>query len=130
MKYIRINVPKIFLFFSILAILLLPIYYFHLLKNQSDQCIPSNVRVYDIQQNSATISWDIKGRQCSSYIKYGFNRESLDRFAAVQTVQGNTRITQLTHLDAGEKYYFVVVVNNISFGKEGIPLSFTTLPRL
>ena len=129
MKYIRIHVPKIFLFLSVLVIFLAPFYYFHLAKNQKELCVPSNLKVSDIQRNSVTISWNIKGKQCSSYIKYGFNRKNLDQFAAVQTVQGDTHITQLTHLNAGEKYYFVVVVNNVSYGKEGMPLSFTTLSR-
>ena len=127
MNKIRINIVKIFVLLSVSASFFSIIYFLFMYKsNDSTKCVPSNVKIENLTDKSAQVSWSIDSN-CTSYLKYGTDRNVLDRLKAPSSKHGDTLTTNLDKLNSSQKYYFVIVSNGVDYGDQGMPLYFTTL---
>lgn len=117
------------------AFLILPlVVYLFVFKSSASQdltyvegCIPFNVEIKKgREKNSVDISWKSK-EECSSYILYGKEMRGLEMVGVdlVNDTQSKEHTVTITSLVSTRKYYFAIVSNGVSYGKEGLPLQFS-----
>ncbi len=90
-------------------------------------CTPYNVEIRKgIEENSVDILWKSKER-CSGYILYGKELRGLEMVGV--DIENETlskdHIVILKQLVSSKEYFFSIVSNGTSFGKEGLPLRFS-----
>lgn len=90
-------------------------------------CTPYNVNIGKTdQENSVRISWKSK-EDCSGYLLYGKEMRGLDMVGVdlKNEVQSKEHEIVLNSLVSSKMYYFTIISNGISYGKEGLPLQFS-----
>jgi len=90
-------------------------------------CTPYNVNIGKTdQENSVKISWKSK-EDCSGYLLYGKEMRGLDMVGVdlQNEVQSKEHEIVLNSLVSSKMYYFTIISNGISYGKEGLPLQFS-----
>ena len=90
-------------------------------------CTPYNVNIGKTdQENSVKISWKSK-EDCSGYLLYGKEMRGLDMVGVdlKNEVQSKEHEIVLNSLVSSKMYYFTIISNGISYGKEGLPLQFS-----
>ena len=90
-------------------------------------CTPYNVNIGKTdQENSVKISWKSK-EDCSGYLLYGKEMRGLDMVGVdlKNEVQSKEHEIVLNSLVSSKTYYFTIISNGISYGKEGLPLQFS-----
>ncbi len=90
-------------------------------------CTPYNVEIRrGVEENSVDILWKSK-EKCSGYILYGKELKGLE-MVGVDVENGTLskdHIITLKQLVSSKEYFFSIVTNGISFGKDGLPLRFS-----
>lgn len=93
----------------------------------TEGCTPYNVSIRKgVEENSVEILWNSK-EKCSGYILYGKEMRSLES-VGVDTkndTQSKEHMITLRSLIDSKVYYFTIISNGTSFGKDGLPLQFT-----
>ena len=90
-------------------------------------CTPYNVNIGKTdQENSVKISCKSK-EDCSGYLLYGKEMRGLDMVGVdlKNEVQSKEHEIVLNSLVSSKMYYFTIISNGISYGKEGLPLQFS-----
>lgn len=90
-------------------------------------CTPYNVEIQKgNDENTVNISWKSKER-CSGYIVYGKELRGLDMVSVdlENEVESKEHIVVIEGLVTSKRYYFSIVSNGASFGKDGLPLQFS-----
>ncbi len=90
-------------------------------------CTPYNVNIGKTdQENSVKISWKSK-EDCSGYLLYGKEMRGLDMVGVdlKNEVQSKEHEIVINSLVSSKMYYFTIISNGISYGKEGLPLQFS-----
>lgn len=106
---------------------------FFLQKNQifrigaSTTVVPKDVRVTNLSDNSATISW-ITGSATSTFISWGESQQSLNKIEnESDTYQKfSTHSITITGLKPVTTYHFRINSEGTSFENNGVPWQFTT----
>lgn len=90
-------------------------------------CTPYNVEIQrGNQENTVEISWKSK-EKCTGYILYGKEMRGLDMVGVdlKNETQSKDHVVTIQSLVTSKRYYFSIVSNGVSFGKEGLPLQFS-----
>ena len=90
-------------------------------------CTPYNVEISKTDdENSVKISWKSKS-DCSGYILYGKEIKGLDMVGIdlKNDVLSKEHEIILNNLVSTKTYYFTIISNGVSYGKEGLPLQFS-----
>jgi len=91
-------------------------------------CVPYNVQIKkgEVEENTSVISWKSK-EKCSGYILYGKEMRGLDMVSIdlENETESKDHSVTLRGLLSSKRYYFSIVSNGISFGKDGLPLQFS-----
>ena len=90
-------------------------------------CTPYNVNIGKTdQENSVKISWKSK-EDCSGYLLYGKEMRGLDMVGVDLKIEVQSKEHEivLNSLVSSKMYYFTIISNGISYGKEGLPLQFS-----
>lgn len=91
-----------------------------------DGCDPYNVEVKKGEkENSVDIYWKTKAR-CSGYIIYGSEMKDLHLVGIdlVNEIKDENHSVEINSLISTKMYYFSIVSDGISYGKDGLPISF------
>jgi hypothetical protein len=92
----------------------------------AQRCTPYGVEVVTQSTTEINIKWKTD-ENCIGFIKYGLSIEDLS-YESVE--KGTTSTTlheiQLTKLQAGFTYYYLIVSDSKEYGVSGLPLSFST----
>lgn len=114
-----------------LLLVVMAVFFFKVSGSESstyvEGCTPYNVEIRKgVEENSADILWRSK-EKCSGYILYGKEMKSLELVGVDiqnETLSKEHTVT-LKQLLNSKEYYFSIVSNGISFGKDGLPLQFS-----
>jgi len=114
-----------------LLIAVVAIFFFKVSGSESsvyvEGCTPYNVEIRrGIEENSVDILWKSKDK-CSGYILYGKEMKGLEMVGVdieSDTLSKDHTVT-LKQLVGSKEYYFSIVSNGLSFGKDGLPLQFS-----
>ncbi len=90
-------------------------------------CTPYNVQIQrGIKENTVEISWKSK-EKCSGYILYGKEMKGLDMVGVdlKNETQSKDHFVIVESLVTSKRYFFSIVSNGVSFGKDGLPLQFS-----
>ncbi len=90
-------------------------------------CTPYNVEIQKGNDDkSVNISWMSK-EKCSGYIVYGKELRGLDMVSVdlENDAESKKHIVTVKGLVTSKRYYFSIVSNGASFGKDGLPLQFS-----
>ncbi len=90
-------------------------------------CTPFNVDIRKgVQENSVDILWRSK-EKCSGYILYGKEMKVLELVGVdlVNDTLSKEHIVTLKQLVSTKEYYFSILSNGNSYGKDGLPLQFS-----
>lgn len=90
-------------------------------------CTPYNVEIQKgNDEKSVNISWMSK-EKCSGYIVYGKELRGLDMVSVdlENDAESKEHIVRVKGLVTSKRYYFSIVSNGASFGKDGLPLQFS-----
>jgi hypothetical protein len=90
-------------------------------------CSPYNIEIKkgDIL-GSVVISWKSK-EKCSAYLLYGKEADGLDMVGVdlKNDIKSKEHIVTIENLVSTKIYYFVIVSNDVIYGKNGLPLQFS-----
>jgi hypothetical protein len=89
-------------------------------------CDPYNVEVKKGEKgNSVNIYWKTKSN-CSGYIIYGSEMKDLHLVGIdlVNEIKDVNHSVEINSLISTKMYYFSIVSDGISYGKDGLPISF------
>lgn len=116
----------IFLFVSITSFLVLKVF-----GSESSTyvtgCTPYNVDITKGgSENSVEITWESK-QECSGYILYGSDMKDLSNVGIdlVNDISSTVHTVSISSLISTKVYFLTIVSENISYGKDGLPLQFT-----
>lgn len=90
-------------------------------------CNPYNIDIVnDIENHSADIVWNTKGK-CTGYVIYGDSMKDLSLIGidTINESKSKKHSVKLTSLLSTKTYYFTIVSNDIKYGKNGLPISFS-----
>ena len=90
-------------------------------------CTPYNIEIEKGKSpSSVVISWKSK-EKCSAYILYGKEVGGLDMVAVdlENEIKSNEHRVTIQNLVSTKKYYYVIVSNDVIYGKDGLPLQFS-----
>jgi len=90
-------------------------------------CTPYNVQIGKTDNESAVkISWKSK-KDCSGYLLYGKEMRSLEMVGVdlKNEIQSKEHEVLLNSLVSTKTYYFTIISNGVSYGKDGLPLQFS-----
>jgi len=114
-----------------LVIIVIGIFFFKVSGSENsvyvDGCTPYNVEIRKgIEENSVDILWKSK-EKCSGYILYGKELKGLEMVGVdiENGIQSKDHIITLKQLINSKEYFFSIVSDGISFGKDGLPLRFS-----
>ena len=113
-----------------LVIIVIGIFFFKVSGSENsvyvDGCTPYNVEIRKgVEENSVDILWKSK-EKCSGYILYGKELKGLEMVGVdiENGIQSKDHIITLKQLINSKEYFFSIVSDGISFGKDGLPLRF------
>ncbi|MGI6423264.1 MAG: hypothetical protein ACOX0X_01410 [Candidatus Dojkabacteria bacterium] len=90
-------------------------------------CDPYNVEVRKGEgENSVVISWKSKQR-CSGYVIYGSEMKDL-RLVGIDLeneIKDTKHTVVVNSLVSTKTYFFSIISDGVSYGKEGLPISFS-----
>lgn len=92
-----------------------------------DGCTPYNVQIQKgDEENTVEILWLTKD-PCSGYTLYGKEMRGLEMVGVdlKNSAESKEHIVILKDLVTTKRYYFSIVSNEVSFGKDGLPLQFS-----
>lgn len=124
---------KIYILLGVIGILgcILSVFVFKVSGSESgesiSECTPYNVNVKrGKDENSVRISW-INIEKCSGYILYGSDMKDLSMVSVdlENEIQSKIHAVEINSLVSTKTYYFTIVSENVSYGKEGLPLQFS-----
>lgn len=90
-------------------------------------CIPYNVAIGKTDtESSVKISWESKNN-CSGYILYGKKMRGLEMVGIdlKNEIQSKEHEVILNSLVSTKTYYFTIISDGVSYGKDGLPLQFS-----
>ena len=90
-------------------------------------CTPYNVDISKGgHENTVEISWESK-KPCSGYLLYGGEMKDLDMVGVdlENEAEGRYHIVEIKELLTSKRYYFTIISNGVSYGKDGLPIQFT-----
>lgn len=90
-------------------------------------CTPYNVDITKGENgNSVEIIWESK-QECSGYILYGSDMKDLSSVGIdlVNDVSSKVHNVSIHSLISTKRYYFTIVSENVSYGKDGLPIQFS-----
>jgi len=90
-------------------------------------CTPYNVKIAKGEnENSVDIYWESK-EKCSGYILYGSEMKDLSMVGVDLTneVESKKHAVNIQNLVSSKRYYFSIISNDMSYGKDGLPLQFS-----
>ena len=90
-------------------------------------CTPYNIEIKKGNTSgSVVISWKSK-EKCSAYLLYGKEADGLDMVGVdlKNNIKSNDHIVTIENLVSTKIYYFVIVSNDVIYGKDGLPLQFS-----
>ena len=90
-------------------------------------CNPYNVLIQKGEkENSVEISWKSK-EKCSAYILYGTEMKNLSLVAIdlEGDLRGKNHKVVINSLLSSKMYFFSIVSGGITYGKDGLPISFS-----
>ncbi|MDY0097313.1 MAG: hypothetical protein RBS01_03130 [Candidatus Dojkabacteria bacterium] len=90
-------------------------------------CTPYNVKIEEGKdENTVYISW-LSKEKCSGYILYGSEMKDLNMVGVdlVNDVESKDHIVEVKSLVSSKLYYFSIISDGMSYGKEGLPLQFS-----
>lgn len=90
-------------------------------------CTPYNVLIERGKEDtSVNISWESKER-CTGYILYGSDMKDLSLVGVdlLNDIESKDHVVEIQSLMSSKKYYFTIISDGVSYGKEGLPLQFT-----
>ena len=90
-------------------------------------CTPYNVKIAKGEnENSVDIYWESK-EKCSGYILYGSEMKDLSMVGVDLTneVESKIHVVNIQNLVSSKRYYFSIISNDMSYGKDGLPLQFS-----
>ena len=90
-------------------------------------CTPYNVKIAKGEnENSVDIYWESK-EKCSGYILYGSEMKDLSMVGVDLTneVESKKHAVNIQNLVSSKRYYFSIISNDMSYGKDGLPLLFS-----
>ncbi len=92
-----------------------------------DGCDPYNVKIQKGESpNSVEISW-LSKEKCSAYIIYGNEMKDLN-LVGIDLKNDVKDINHFVVIDSvlsSKTYFFSIVSDGVTYGKDGLPLSFT-----
>ena len=97
----------------------------YLLKARA-QSLPQNVRVQEITQTTAKITWTTE-KETQSIVYYGTDSQNLPLMAFESEPTKNHQVS-LSLLSPQTTYFFKIKVGEKEFTDQGLPWQFTTLP--
>lgn len=124
---------KIYIFTGVLVVLLVlgSFFVFKVFGSENhiflSNCTPYNVFIEKgREKNSVNISWESKGK-CPGYILYGSEMKDLNMVGVdlVNPIESKKHMVEIKGLISSKMYYFSIISNDMSYGKEGLPLQFT-----
>jgi hypothetical protein len=127
---IRRNIAT-FLVVGLVIISILGVFVFRVSGSDSsvsvEGCNPYNVKIEKGEnENTAVISWKSKVK-CSAYIVYGSEMKDLNMIGIDldnDFKDSNHRVV-VSSLLKSKTYYFTIVSEGVTYGKGGLPISFT-----
>ncbi len=126
---------KLYLFTGVLAVVavLATFFVFKVFGSESllyvSECTPYNVKIErGKEENSVYISW-LSKEKCSGYILYGSEMKDLNMVGVdlVNEVESKNHMVEVKSLVSSKLYYFSIISNGMSYGKEGLPLQFSII---
>lgn len=90
-------------------------------------CTPYNVAIGKTDtESSVKISWKSK-KDCSGYLLYGKEMRGLEMVGVdlKNEIQSKEHEVILNSLVSTKTYYFTIISNGVSYGKDGLPLQFS-----
>ena len=90
-------------------------------------CTPYNIEIKKGDASSSVvISWKSK-EKCSAYLLYGKEPDGLDMVGVdlKNDIKSKEHIVTIQNLVSTKIYYFVIVSNDVIYGKDGLPLQFS-----
>ena len=124
---------NIYIFVGSLVILLViaTLFVFKVFGSESistvSRCTPYNVLIEKGKEDTeVSISWKSKER-CTGYILYGSDMKDLSLVGVdlENDIESKDHIVKMLSLISSKRYYFTIVSDGVSYGKEGLPLQFT-----
>jgi hypothetical protein len=127
------NRRRIFTICTILVVLSACIYFFVFRVSGSntsvsvDGCDPYNVEVKKGEkENSVEILWKSK-EECSAYILYGDEMKDLNLVGVdlENSIKSREHKVVLNSIMSSRTYFFSIVSEGVTYGKNGLPVSFS-----
>ncbi len=126
---------KLYIFIGVLAVVLVlgTFFVFKVFGSENllyvSGCTPYNVKIErGEEKSSAYISW-LSKEKCSGYILYGSEMKDLNMVGVdlVNEVESKSHIVEVKGLVSTKLYYFSIISDGMSYGKEGLPLQFSLI---
>ena len=90
---------------------------------------PRDIRVSNINNNSATISW-ITDKEASNFVSWGESQSLLNRVGGEDNLKLSTHTVSISGLKPNTKYFYKINSEGTMFDNKGIPWEFSTGPDL
>lgn len=129
----KMNRGKVFTIGTVLIILFSCIYFFVFRVSGSDSsvsvegCNPYNIQIKKGEkENTVNISWKSK-KECSAYVLYGNEMKDLNLVAVdlENGIKSEEHLVVLTSILSTRTYFFSIVSDGTTYGKNGLPVSFS-----
>lgn len=124
---------KLYIFTGVLAVVLVLATFFVFKVFGSENllsvsgCTPYNVKIERGEDSkSVFISW-LSKEKCSGYILYGSEMKDLNMVGVdlKNDIESKNHIVEIKSLVSSKLYYFSIISDGMSYGKEGLPLQFS-----
>ena len=92
-------------------------------------CTPYNVKIAKGEnENSLDIYWESR-EKCSGYLLYGSEMKDLGMVGVdlENEVESRQHYVNIQNLVSTKRYYFSIISNGMSYGKDGLPLQFSII---
>lgn len=125
------TIPTILGVIILLAGTFLGVFYLNMTQifriGASPQTSPKDVRVSNLADNTATVSWTTDG-QTSGFINWGVSQNSISSIVTEDNSNSKyfNHSIAITGLKANTNYYYKINSNGVSYDNNGIPWQFTT----
>jgi len=90
-------------------------------------CTPYNVEIGKTDtESSVKITWKSK-EECSGYLLYGKEMKGLEMVGVdlKNEIQSKEHEVLINSLVSSKTYFFTIISNGVSYGKDGLPLQFS-----
>ncbi|KKP66167.1 MAG: hypothetical protein UR61_C0003G0005 [candidate division WS6 bacterium GW2011_GWE1_34_7] len=92
-------------------------------------CTPYNVKIEKGEkENTVDIYWESR-EKCSGYLLYGSEMKDLGMVGVdlENEVESRQHYVNIQNLVSTKRYYFSIISNGMSYGKDGLPLQFSII---